>query len=126
MSYSIVATPNSLSCALSAIDSLTLDQTVTTEEAAILKSLYVFGWQDGFVDSGSSELAKRLGLSAFDVDSRVDALVSAGAVRRRPLAGGGDVIELATLATPWTLGEERLGWWEYLVVDDGWGPRGET
>jgi len=125
MSFSIVATPNSLSNALSAIDSLTLDQTVTRDQAAILKSLYVFGWQDGFVIGGSSALARSLGLTASDVDSRVDALESAGAVRKRPLAGGGDVIELASLTAPWALGEDRLGWWEYFVVDDGWGTHGD-
>jgi len=119
MGQSIVSAPNSLDDAIRAIDEVARDEHLGRREASVLKALYVLGWHDGFVVENKACLARRLGLSIADVDACLDELASAGAVRRRPLPMGGDVIEIASLSSRRGLCDGRLGWRQYVAVDDG-------
>jgi len=116
MKSHVVAVPNSINDAFSAVDLLGQMRLLRGLTCELLKLLYIWGWNDGFVSLRAEETRLASGLEGEDVGRALAELERLNFVRVR---GGGDglaSVEILSLAAPVTAGSVDLGWWRYYQV----------
>jgi hypothetical protein len=118
MGQMVVMVPNTLHRALYAIDVLSGEGAIRAADGRVLKSLYVLGWQDGFVAAPIRRLAGRVGMGEKELTRAIAALHDIQVISLRALPDGEVSVELLVLSRPWEWGDVKLGWWQQYVVDD--------
>jgi hypothetical protein len=110
------AVPNSLHCAINAIDEMVARGLLTPPTGTLVKLLYMRGWDDGFASIPRTDADRLFGLGAVDIARSLRQLASLGfrsLARSRGKAQHRDHCRSGGAMT----GGLPLSWWLYYQVD---------
>ena len=118
MKHQTFTEPNSLDCAIDAIDESVARGVLTRMSGTVLKLLYLWGWDDGFASIPRTDASLIFGLCDVEIARSLRQLASFGFLRLRE-AGERHTIEITALSGCAMTSGLPLSWWRYYKVDVG-------
>jgi hypothetical protein len=115
MKQQIVAVQNSINDAFEQIEQLRRQRTLHAESCDVLKLLYLWGWNDGFVSFNADESRSALGLGEEQISRALAELKELGFIRLRMPVWGHSPIEVLFFSSG-EQGRADLSWWRYYRV----------